>query len=472
MANETSMDVLGYLSLEMQYKFLREQEYGTAQQIHDKIASRATQEVQRSDNAVDVQTQLSNNGNPPKFGDLPGLPLEVLEKIAENLPLPKDKIFLASACKTLRVSLGASNRYLWYTFLKSKMKGPTIQHFNPRGRYYSTVLHHLAGKGKGCQNCLEQSKNLNCDIIIGGILYKTLCRSCSEPEFWDWTATVLKYPDINFPVTLQGICGTHEHCFRRMCIKISHAIPIIEEQAIEPLRLYELASKPHNRFLAQWNQRIQLTQKMGAIVTRLISRIIDCYEKEYGAYHILKSPDSFRAILEECFFKIVFPGVRVQSRADPDRVLPHDGYELLKERMMWITGHYAYGDDNGAEEILKITPHFVMHAFLGHKNPSIGYDTPESRPWMIQGWIEKYLDNERPKNRFRSRACRVNYMTRCCFCKQGVFDQVSGIDEFSTPEEKRVVSSEQYTRYELAEHIFRKHNKRFAEEWEWCPLRR
>ncbi|KAK6499145.1 hypothetical protein TWF481_011716 [Arthrobotrys musiformis] len=384
------------------------------------------------------------------------LPLEILQTIAGFLPKPGDAIHLAGSCKTLRTQLGPQNRYFWFRILKDKIQ--KYKRFNRRVNYYNIVLDHLAGKLRGCQVCLSQGKN--CDIRISGIFYKSLCLLCKKDIFWDWHHTRAKYPEIDFPETLKATCSSHNPCLHRPSIRIKHAVQIIEEESIPSLPTFKSSSQPDHRFLSKWNFRLSTLQQLGTSIVLLTNFLSDFYTRSYVEFHVLKSPAQFRHFMEARFLDIVSdPTTHFRSRYS------HELYELLYSTVVRLTCFRNSPYKVLSEEVSDAAGD-ILYDLLGTNVVNSSFYGAMKKPMILSKWIKEYISDDLYKG-FRAR-CYQGRFTWCCFCRNGIFD-IAG-ETVVSQENLRNLGETAYTRQGLAEHIFKYHNHRFAQTWEWCPV--
>ncbi|KAK6523352.1 hypothetical protein TWF281_001332 [Arthrobotrys megalospora] len=384
------------------------------------------------------------------------LPLEVLQTIAEFLPAPGDAIHFASTCRDIRGQLGPANRYFWFQMLKNKVS--RYKKFNRRTNYHSVVLGHLAGRLKGCQRCLAQGKA--CDIRVAGIFYKSLCFDCKKLVFWDWHHARTKYPEIAFPETLKATCAAHGPCLHRPSIRIAHAVQIIEEQAIRSLQTFKQASQPEHRFLAKWNFRIDKLQELGTSIVLLSGFLTDFYSRLYTDFHVLKTPTQFRQFIELRFLEVASnPFAQFHSR------YPHDLYEMLYATVVRLMcfRNSPYKVLSGETSVLTGD---ILYDLLGNNIVTSPFYPSTKKPMLLSKWIKDYI-SDHPEKGFRARTC-LGRFTWCCFCRNGVFDKAG--EMVISDLHLRTLHETAYSRQGIAEHIFKYHNHRFAQAWEWCPV--
>ncbi|KAK6352097.1 hypothetical protein TWF730_008928 [Orbilia blumenaviensis] len=401
-----------------------------------------------------IRSSERYNGHPY----LLSLPLEILQTIAAFLPTPGDAIQLACSSKVLYLQLGPSNRFFWFQILKDKMK--KYKRFNGRTHYYSVVLNHLAGKLKGCQVCLTQGKN--CEIRVAGVFYKTLCFDCKRQTFWgmNWHHTRMKYPEITFPETLKATCASHGLCLHLPSIRIIHAVQIIEEQTVPSLPSFKSASQPDHRFLSRWNFRLSRLQGLGTSIVFLINFLADFYARLYTDFHVLKTPAQFRHFLELRFLEIVSdPTTPLNSRH------PQDLYEMLYRCAVRLTCFRNSPYKVLSTETAVLTGD-ILYDLLGNNIVTSTFFPTAKKPLLLSKWIKDYV-SDNPAKGFRSRAC-VGRFTWCCFCRRGVFDRAG--DTATSDTHLQTLHETAYSRQGLAEHIFKYHNHRFAQNWEWSPV--
>ncbi|KAK6339953.1 hypothetical protein TWF718_009342 [Orbilia javanica] len=388
-----------------------------------------------ANNTISSPKSASPGGDP----SILKLPLEILQMVADFLPTPGDAVHLASTCKTLRTQIGPGNRFFWFRVLRNKIA--RYRRFNLRTNYYSVVLDHLAGKFKGCQVCLSQGKN--CDIRIS-----------------DWHHTRAKYPEIEFPETLKATCSAHNPCIHRPSIRISHAVQIIEEKCIPSLPTFKSSSQPDNRFLSKWNFRLSKLQELGTSIVLLTNFLNDFYTRLYTDFHVLKSPAQFRHFIEVRFLEIVSdPTTHFRSR------YPRDLYEMFYAtvvRLMYFR--------NSPYKVLSaetaVSTGDILYELLGNNVVTSSFYPSTKKPLLLSKWIKDYI-SENPEKGFRARTC-LGKFSWCCFCKNGVFDNAG--DTVTSDDNLHTLAETAYSRQGLAEHIFKYHNHRFAETWEWCPV--
>ncbi|KAF3227565.1 hypothetical protein TWF192_011023 [Orbilia oligospora] len=384
------------------------------------------------------------------------LPLEILQTIAGFLPAPGDAINLASTCSSLRTNLGPPNRLFWFQVLKRKVT--KYRRFNRRTNYYSVVLDHLAGKLKGCQVCLFQGRN--CDIRVSGIFYKSLCLDCKKQIFWDWHHTCAKYPEIDFPETFKATCSSHNPCLHRPSIRIRHAVQVIEEECIPSLPNFKSSSQPDHRFLSKWNFRLSKLQELGTSIVFLSNFLTDFYTSLYPDFHVLKSPAQFRHFVEMRFLEVVSdPTTHFRSR------YPHDLYDLFYSTvvrlMCFRSSPYKVLSSETA-----VSTGDILYELLGNNIVTSTFFPSTKKPLILSKWIKDYV-SDHPEKGFRSRTC-LGRFTWCCFCRNGTFDRAA--ETVASDDHLQTLSETAYSRQGLAEHIFKYHNHRFAQTWEWCPV--
>ncbi|KAF3930317.1 hypothetical protein ABW19_dt0201953 [Dactylella cylindrospora] len=375
------------------------------------------------------------------------LPLEILTMISEAASAPGDAVNLASACKSLRNSLGPRNRLLWYNRLRVSLRS-RFRKFSKRTNYYTIILDHLAGRRKGCQVCLTQGRI--CDVSIGRIHHKTLCLDCKNRLFWDWNHVTTKYPEITFPETLRATCSTRGYYLPRSSIKISHAIVIIEEQS---KKSYRIASGHEQRFAHQWASKIQTLQQLGPAVYYLTNAITEAYTRVYKRFHILKSPTNFKVFIEARF---------IESISNPGQHFEYCINETLISDAIKVLEICNKGDL--CLEVSRMTGAILLE-LVGDPTPTLRRYRLHQKPIALSDWIKEYVENN-PEKAFRTKGSKGRF-TKCCFCTNKEFEDTLTCGE-RTDDSVLDLQMALYSRQGLAEHIFYCHNGKFAGKWEWC----
>ncbi|KAK6352727.1 hypothetical protein TWF696_004730 [Orbilia brochopaga] len=345
--------------------------------------------------------------SPPSNSPLESLPLELLENIAEALPTARDKVYLASTSKALRVQLGRDNNRFWHRALSKVVK---YKKYNSEIDYHAKVLDFLAGKEKGCYRCL--SRVSTCDLLIDDKQYKTVCSACRYIDFRDYIEIVNKYPEMQFPDNLKAVCH-HKREVHVPLIHIDVVRRIIKEQNI--LRNERLVTQPDFRFLAHWNKAVSHIHNLGTANVLLIHRLLEHYETEpYEKYHVIKSPEEFRKFMEAV---VLAP---LMQPAGPF-IYPTELYQLVHISANFIAHSSS---ESTVTELADAQAARLIAVLLdeGSTTASI-FDPPNlQRAFLLPIWIREYIADNSHKM-FRERKYKGK-SSRCCFCVAGQFDRI------------------------------------------------
>ncbi|RVD88934.1 uncharacterized protein DFL_003098 [Arthrobotrys flagrans] len=275
-----------------------------------------------------------------------------------------------------------------------------------------------------------------------------------------WHHTRTKYPEIDFPENLKATCSSHNPCFHRPLIRIPHAVQIIEEKCIPSLPTFKTSCQPDHRFLSKWNFRLSKLQELGISIVLLTNFLTDFYTRLYTDFHTLKSPSQFRHFIEMRFLEIVSdPTTHFRSR------YPRDLYEMFYTNVVRLTCFRSSPYKVLSAETAVSTGD-ILYELLGNNVVTSSFYPSTKKPLLLSRWIKDYV-SDHPEKGFRARTC-LGRFTWCCFCRSGLLDGAG--ESAVTDDHLHTLSETAYSRQGLAEHIFKYHNHRFAQMWEWCPV--
>ncbi|KAK6339928.1 hypothetical protein TWF718_009317 [Orbilia javanica] len=421
------------------------------------------------------------------MSSLLSLPTEILTEICLLLPFPRDTVHLASACRSLRDRLTVQNNYLWFTLLSTlpishhrsyslhlnpsmipKPKCAVRGKFDLRVNYHAQALAILRGTTQGCFDCFNILQGSLREVRIGGVFYRTYCRSCYELHFEQTSKFLTVWPEIIIPPSLIG--GQANTSYNT--IHHSDAIFLIRDQ------LSPHARSSKGRFLSRWNHMLNLWMEhlsvneqtlwaradrrvlSGAEMEPIITKMVSIYENDgvFRKYWPLGSGAALKGYLEDCALDFIptLSAISIRLIRSRTEIITNIGLRLWRIRDIMLAADDAHDEGNPWEDGGR--ENYLAEICMEHLT---GMLRIQPASVLLTTWMFSYLIR-----RMGSEISDSKYKPYyCSFCKEEKLQEGSDEGEGGNPHIDFKKSQPLPDIPGLALHILDRHGERFDEAW-------
>ncbi|KAF3932811.1 hypothetical protein ABW19_dt0208318 [Dactylella cylindrospora] len=386
-----------------------------------------------------------------EFAGILDLPNELLLEITRYIRAPNDIVSLSSTSKYFRSILGPKNNRFWCDILR-RDGSKRVDKYAERSKYFKSAVEFLAGKKNGrCKICLESYPKRG--VTDGQATDMAYCDECFEEKFWHLQDFKEEFPEIEIPDSV--ILEKGLVLYRPLhlitigstrCIPRDEAKKIVSEISGTT---FEEASSPEFRFRQKFLVKVDALKDMGEQIAFLIKAMKDTYQKSFGMFHVLKSPSQFNQLLEEEMFARLSPS----APPYPDSFLS----ELPRKVWKWC--------EDGSIQDLERCLFRILENRLGATD-TFGINYVQGSK-IVKKWLEEYkyprTNPTRPNSRLTGRLpchyCRSDTSTPAQHGADPDLISSTGISRHQAFQTMR------FSKWQLAYHIFYRHNRRFAGNW-------